>query len=139
MSTSDREIHHLVLFDGACGFCSAVVQFVLKRDRRAVFLFASLQSATGRAIVERAGEDPDALETLLVVQNFRTSNERVFARSQAALFVARELGGVYAAAGLLRVVPVRLANRVYDVIATPAPARLIRSLPGSDPRERSLH
>lgn len=48
---------HLVLYDGVCGLCSRLLQFLLARDRHEVFAFASLQSATGRAIVERLGGD----------------------------------------------------------------------------------
>jgi predicted DCC family thiol-disulfide oxidoreductase YuxK len=40
---------HLVLYDGTCSLCSRVVRFVLRRDRGAVFRFASLQGEPGRA------------------------------------------------------------------------------------------
>lgn len=45
------EAAHLVLYDGVCGLCNTLLQFVLTHDRRGVFAFASLQSATGRAVI----------------------------------------------------------------------------------------
>ena len=55
---STEEGVHLVLYDGVCGLCSRLLQFLLKHDHRAVFIFASLQSVTGRAMVERFGGNP---------------------------------------------------------------------------------
>ena len=46
---------HLVLYDGVCGLCNAVVQFLLPRDRRHSFDYASLQSKTGQAWLARFG------------------------------------------------------------------------------------
>ena len=83
---------HLVLYDGVCGLCSRLLQFLLARDRRAIFDFASLQGPLGRAIVERAGGNPDELSSFYVVANYRTPTSRVITKSRAALFVAGELG-----------------------------------------------
>jgi len=57
-ASSEGQGVHLVLYDGVCGLCNRLLQFLLAVDHRAVFDFASLQSATGRAIVERAGGTP---------------------------------------------------------------------------------
>jgi hypothetical protein len=34
----------ILLYDGVCGLCHRLVQFIIHRDRRAIFRFASLQS-----------------------------------------------------------------------------------------------
>ena len=36
--------HPVLLYDGVCGLCNRLVQFVLRHDRGGVFCFASLQS-----------------------------------------------------------------------------------------------
>ena len=96
---------HLVLYDGVCGLCSRLLQFVLKHDRRGAFTFASLQSAVGRAMVERFGANPDELTSFYVVANHRASHAQMFKRSYAALFVAGQLGWPWRAAVFLRVLP----------------------------------
>lgn len=106
-----------MLYDGVCGFCSRVVQFILEHDRRAVFSFASLQSPFGRAIVERFGGDPDELSSIHVVPNYRANKPRMFSRGSAALFVARELGWPWKAAVVARVLPASILDRAYNVIA----------------------
>lgn len=108
---------HLVLYDGVCGLCNHLLQFLLKHDHRAVFSFASLQSATGQAMVARWGGNPDDLASFYVVADFRTPHARAFTKSDAALFVARELGWPWRAFRVAGVVPLALRNRVYDVIA----------------------
>ena len=68
---------HLVLYDGVCGLCSRLLQFVLRHDHRAVFDFASLQSATGNAMVARWGRNPQELTSFYVVADFRTPGARL--------------------------------------------------------------
>ena len=107
---------HLVLYDGVCGLCSRLLQFVLEHDRRLVFRFASLQSGTGKAIVERFG-GPNDMTSFYVVANYRAKHAQMFSRSSAALFVARELGWPWKVAGLLHVLPTAILDHAYDVVA----------------------
>jgi predicted DCC family thiol-disulfide oxidoreductase YuxK len=108
---------HLVLYDGVCGLCSRVLQFLLRHDRRRVFRFASLQSAVGRAIVERSGGNPAELTSFYVVADYQTAASRVFTRSDAALFVVGALGWPWRAAQLMRFVPRAIRDRAYDIVA----------------------
>ena len=106
-----------MLYDGVCGLCSRLLQFLLKHDRRAVFTFASLQSAVGRAMVGRFGANPDELTSFYVVANYRASHAEMFKRSNAALFVAGQLGWPWRVAVFLRVLPTAILDCVYNVIA----------------------
>lgn len=108
---------HLVLYDGVCGLCNRLLQFLLARDRRAVFAFAPLQSATGRSTVERYGGNPDELTSFFVLADYRTDRARLFGRGRAALFVAGELGWPWKMAIVLRVMPTAILDRLYDVVA----------------------
>jgi predicted DCC family thiol-disulfide oxidoreductase YuxK len=108
---------HLVLYDGVCGLCSHLLQFVLARDDRSVFTFASLQSPTGKAIVERFGGNSNELTSFHVVANYRADQARMLSRSGAALFVAGELGWPWKAAVLMRVLPTPVLDRMYDSVA----------------------
>ncbi len=107
----------VILYDGVCGLCNRGVRFVLKRDRDGVFRFASLQSSTGREILARHGIAPDALDTFYVVREFGLVGERVLSRSSAAVYTAARLGGVWKSATMLRVLPPRVRDFVYDTIA----------------------
>ena len=115
-ASSGVEGAHLGLYDGVCGLCSRLLQFLLERDHRAVFTFASLQSATGRATVERFGGNPGELRSFYVLANHR-ADARIFSRSSAALFAARELGWPWKVAILMRVLPTAMLDRIYDIVA----------------------
>jgi predicted DCC family thiol-disulfide oxidoreductase YuxK len=108
---------HLLLYDGVCGLCSRVLQFVLAHDRRGLFRFAPLQGEIGRTLVSGWGGDPDELTTFYVCANYRTASPRVLARSDAALFIAGEIGWPWKAFAAARVLPKVLRDGVYDVVA----------------------
>lgn len=108
---------HLVLYDGVCGLCGRLLQFLLRHDHRRAFSFASLQSALGQSIVARSGRNPAELTSFFVLANYQTRTGRVFTKSDAALFVAAELGWPWKAAVLMRVVPKGIRDLAYDVVA----------------------
>jgi predicted DCC family thiol-disulfide oxidoreductase YuxK len=108
---------HLVLYDGVCGLCNRLLQFLLRHDHRRVFSFASLQSDIGQSIVVRSGRNPGELTSFYVVADYQTAASRVFTRSNAALFVAAELGWPWKAARWMRVLPQGIRDRAYDVVA----------------------
>ncbi|HKY21689.1 MAG TPA: DCC1-like thiol-disulfide oxidoreductase family protein [Vicinamibacterales bacterium] len=108
---------HLVLYDGVCGLCNRLLQFLLPRDHEGAFDYAALQSETGRALVARFGASPDDLTSFYVIADYRRPVARLLARSRASLFVANALGWPWKAAGVLRVFPAALLDIVYDLIA----------------------
>src|SRR5262245_21026118 len=108
---------HLVLYDGVCGLCNRVLQFLLRHDRRGVFYFASLQSERGKEIVARSGGDPDALSSFYVVANYRTPGAKTLIRSRGALFVAGELGWPWKLMRVAGILPTSLLDRLYDLVA----------------------
>ena len=108
---------HLVLYDGVWGLCNRLLQFLLRHDDRRVFRFASLQSAVGQATVERSGGNPGDLTSFYVVANYQTPAARAVTKSDAALFVASELGWPWRVTRWLRWLPKGIRDRVYDLIA----------------------
>ena len=108
---------HLLLYDGECGLCNRIVQFVLQRDPRGVFHFASLQSSAAATTMARFGARPDDLDTFVVVVGYRTGHPALLVRGRAAVFVLAALGGPWKAAALLRLLPRTLLDRGYDLIA----------------------
>ncbi|HEY7292829.1 MAG TPA: DCC1-like thiol-disulfide oxidoreductase family protein [Vicinamibacterales bacterium] len=108
---------HLVLYDGVCGLCNGVLRFLLKHDHRGVFRFASLQGSLGQSIVSQTGGDPGELTTFYVVAARGTPAARVLTKSDAALFLAGELGWPWKAARLMHIVPKRIRDGVYEIVA----------------------
>jgi predicted DCC family thiol-disulfide oxidoreductase YuxK len=108
----------ILLYDGVCGLCNRFVQLILRRDRSAIFQFASLQSPLAAGILARHGADPNHLDTVYVVLNHELAHESLLARSDAVLFVLRHLGGVWRAAADLIQLALRIVRDwAYNVIA----------------------
>ena len=107
---------HLLLYDGVCGMCDGLIQFVLRRDKR-VFDFAALQSPAAHAALARFGGNADVLTTMYVVVDYRGAAPALLAKSRAALFVMARLGGPWRAGALLGVLPTSLLDYLYDIVA----------------------
>jgi len=135
----------ILLYDGVCGLCNRSVQFILRHDRSAIFRFASLQSSFAAGILSRHGADPADLDTVYVLapageekldrkalqgtaaRDTKSSYspelqdrppEVLLARSDAVIFVLRQLGGVWQAlAVLLWLIPRPLRDWGYGVVA----------------------
>ncbi len=108
---------HLILYDGVCGLCNRLNQFVLKRDRAAVFQFASQQSALGQSIIRAHGRDPAGLETFYVIVDYGSDSPIMLSKSSAVLFVLKTLRGPWRLATVLAVLPTKLLDWVYDLVA----------------------
>jgi predicted DCC family thiol-disulfide oxidoreductase YuxK len=115
--SGDSEGRHLLLYDGVCGLCSHLVQFVLAHDRRRVFHFASLQSRAGRAAVARSGGDPEALTTLYVIEDYRGAEALALRKARGAVFIFKALGFPWRLAGILGLLPRAWLDAAYDLVA----------------------
>ncbi|MGF1923176.1 MAG: thiol-disulfide oxidoreductase DCC family protein, partial [Bacteroidia bacterium] len=78
----------VVFFDGLCNLCNGAVQFAIKRDPKAVFKFASLQSDYAQHHLTAFKINLEQAKSMVLLEN-----GRVYERSTAALRVARHLGG----------------------------------------------
>ena len=112
------EANPIILYDGVCGLCNRLVQFLLRHDKQGRLRFASLQSDFATKVLQRHGIDPKDLDTMHLIENYEQPNERVLQRSDAILRAGRELGGFWAAlAAVAGVVPRALRNPVYGFVA----------------------
>jgi len=108
----------IILYDGLCGLCNRLVQFVLRRDPHDRFRFASLQSDVAHAMLRRHGANADDLDTMFVVLDADRPTERVATRSDAVRIILREIGGVWAfLAGIGAIVPRAGREWLYEQIA----------------------
>ncbi len=108
---------HLILYDGMCGLCGRMASFVLRHDPGGVFQFASLQGEFGRALLKRYGRDPDVLETFYVLSDFQSPSPALLTRANASLFLLKRIGGPWRALGILGILPHRILDWGYDLIA----------------------
>ena len=107
----------VILYDGVCGLCNRLVQFILKRDKRDRFRFASLQSDLANKLLQRHDRDPHDLDTVYVVVDYTQPTEHLLARSDAILFLLKELGGIWRLAALGKILPLTMRDGIYKLVA----------------------
>jgi predicted DCC family thiol-disulfide oxidoreductase YuxK len=103
--------HPVILYDGECGLCDRLVQWVLHRDAEGRFRFAALQSDWAQAALRRHGRATGDFDTMVLLDG-----DRIFVRSTAALRVLRGLRRWRWAYGFI-IVPRVLRDLVYGWIA----------------------
>jgi predicted DCC family thiol-disulfide oxidoreductase YuxK len=76
----------LVLFDGVCNVCNALILFVIDRDPEEQFVFAALSSELGQRVLQEHGIED--LESVVLVEN-----GQAYSRSTAILRILTRLRG----------------------------------------------
>jgi predicted DCC family thiol-disulfide oxidoreductase YuxK len=104
---------HIVFFDGDCGVCNFWVQWILERDKKDQFMFASLQSDFGQKFLSERGLDTTVFNTMYLWK----PKQYYHIKSRAVLQIASLLGGIYKLAGIGRIIPKFLSDGVYDIIS----------------------
>ncbi len=113
MNDEDIRRERIILFDGVCNLCNGSITFILKREKKPVFQFASIQSEAGKELVKWCGL-PEGFDQAIVL----IDNGKVYLSSTAALKIGQQLrfpSSALSRLGLL--VPKFLRDWVYRQIA----------------------
>ena len=103
----------VVLFDGVCNLCSAVVRFVIRHDPSpGRFKLAALQSEAGQRLLREHSLSTTDLESFVLIED-----GQAHLRSTAALRVLRGLGFPWSLLYAFMIVPRPLRDAVYRWIA----------------------
>lgn len=104
---------HIVFFDGDCGVCNFWVQWILKRDKKDRFLFASLQSDFGQEFLTERKLNTEVFNTLYLWK----PNHYYLEKSKAVLHIAHLLGGIYKLSAIGKIIPGFLSDQIYDTVS----------------------
>jgi predicted DCC family thiol-disulfide oxidoreductase YuxK len=102
----------IVLFDGVCNLCHASVRFILAHDREAIFRFAPLDSDTSRAFTAGGLLEDRSVDSVILVEDGVS-----YVRSEAAIRIAGRLGLPWRVLIGLKILPERLRDAAYDLVA----------------------
>jgi predicted DCC family thiol-disulfide oxidoreductase YuxK len=103
----------IILFDGLCNLCEASVQFVIKFDSSDQFRFVALQSDLGQKILAHIGINTKNIDSVVLYE----PGVAYYYKSNAALQIARNLGGLFHLGTFFRIIPTNLRNALYDYVA----------------------
>ncbi len=112
MINTDKTKYY-VFYDGECGFCNFWVHWILKKDSKDNFLFASLQSEFGQEFLKHRNLELKDLDTL-----YLWKPEKYYLQKSHAVFkICEVIGGEYKLLSYLRHLPTALTDFFYDKIA----------------------
>ena len=103
---------HIVVFDGACNFCNAAVNFIIKRDPGNKFVFVPMQSDIAHKLMKKYKIHNVGVDTFLLIKD-----DQCFVFSSAALEIAKELTGCWYIFGILKLVPRVVRDFFYKAFA----------------------
>ncbi len=103
----------LILFDGVCNLCNASVLKVIKYDKKNVFLFTSLQSVTGKAILKELGIDTSKVDSIILY----IPEEAFYIKASAALHIMKEFSGYWKLTQIASFLPNFFNDFLYDYVA----------------------
>jgi predicted DCC family thiol-disulfide oxidoreductase YuxK len=113
---SQIEGRPILLFDGVCVFCNRTVNFLLRRDPKAVLRFVPLESALGKQLLARFNAQHGP-EGIVLIVDALTPSEHLSRRTDAFIEALSLLPSPWRAAGsALRVIPRGVREFVYGLI-----------------------
>ena len=108
---------HLVFFDGNCGLCNLAVRHIINIDGKRHFLFSPLDGEVTRAVLKNSYEAMLKANTMILVENYKTSKKQVWIRSRAILRIYWIVGGKWKIPGILSFLPGCLGDFFYRLFA----------------------
>ena len=102
----------IVIFDGYCVFCAGWAGIILRHDRQGRFRLLPAQSPLGRALYVHYGLHPEDYET-----NILLADGRAWFKAEGSIRMAEGLGFPWTLARLLRFLPRRIQDWLYDLVA----------------------
>lgn len=110
-------LSHLVFYDGNCGLCDRIVQWVYKEDKNKLFLFAPLQGETASRYLKNLPAEIRFTDSLILIQNCRSQFPKVHILSKGALRIAWLLGWPWMTLGILSFLPGWCFDWAYRIVA----------------------
>lgn len=110
-SLVDLNEHSIILFDGDCNFCNRSVQFIIQRDSKGCFRFASLQSSIAQSLLADH-HSASRFDSIILIEK-----KQLFAESTAVLRICKEMDGLWKGLYALIIFPKPIRDAMYRLFA----------------------
>ena len=106
------EVKHIVLYDGICTLCWAIVNFIKTRDNRDIFSFVPFRSEKGKGLLDNFGLQEDNPESVIYIRG-----KEYFRKSSAVLYMLKDLGSYWKLFFIFMIIPPFIRDYIYTIIA----------------------
>ncbi|MDD4778607.1 MAG: DUF393 domain-containing protein [Fermentimonas sp.] len=116
ISLLNLKMYHILFFDGECRYCNRWVQWVVDRDEKRCFRFASLQSEFAKDAFQYFNSDKNKFDSIVVLVNTE-SGYKITKKSEAVAFLFSLLKPDALLYKLIKLLPKMISDLGYDIIA----------------------
>lgn len=102
----------ILFFDGYCSLCNSLIDELIRRDKKNVLQFASLQGETAKSHLPSFVRSTGDVDTVIYLRE-----GKIYDRSTAILWMFQDLGGLWKFTGVFFLIPSFLRNIIYRVVA----------------------
>lgn len=103
---------HIIIFDGKCNLCNGAVNFIIKRDKQALFSFTPLQSDISKSLMHKYKIEDLGLDTIVLIKD-----KKAYIRAEAVFEICKDLDGLYSLLRVFRILPSSFNDFLYRLIA----------------------
>jgi predicted DCC family thiol-disulfide oxidoreductase YuxK len=102
----------IIFFDGECNLCNGFVDLILQIDRDGIFRLSPLQGKTAEQLLPPLPSDREAWSI------FYLDEHQLYSQSDAAIQIAKRLGGLWAILGTGELLPSTARDHLYRLVAS---------------------
>ena len=129
---------HLIFFDAECPLCHRAVRHIIEIDADKHFLFAPLESETAKAILTGPLAFYRKANTVVLLENYQSTEREFWIRSQSILRVYWLLGNGWKIIGWLCFLPAWVGDLFYSWVANHRHQFKLKPMQEIGPSERFL-
>ncbi|MCT6869600.1 DCC1-like thiol-disulfide oxidoreductase family protein [Apibacter sp.] len=104
---------YIILFDGVCNLCNSTIQFIIKRDKKNLFKFSSLQSEFGQNFLKDRNLSTKDFNSIILYE----TGIAYYTKSTAVIKIAQKLGFPYNLLSVFLILPALIRNPIYSYLA----------------------
>lgn len=102
----------VLLFDGVCNLCNNFVQWLIVKDKKGIFKYASLQSEFGQWLLQKNNFPKNHFDTVILLEN-----GKIYTHSTVSLRIMKKLGGFYGLLYSFIIIPPFIRDWIYNIVA----------------------
>lgn len=107
-----NSVRHILFFDGVCNLCNGYVNWVIKRDPSALVSFSSIQSEHAKNMLKKHPSYDKSKDTIYYLKN-----DTLYYYSDAPLELVKDIGGIYRALYVFKIIPRFIRDSMYKWVA----------------------
>ena len=104
--------NNILIFDGLCNLCSGSANFIIKRDKRAKYKFASLQSEVGIKLCIQHNIDTTKIDSIVLIKD-----DAVYIKGAAVLEILKDMPIGWRLLRVGVILPKEIRDWLYDFVA----------------------